>query len=62
MSLKEAIREKALELAFEDVGFTSVEPLDLYVQEVESRPPEMDGWVQAEQFKENCFVSIPQKT
>ena len=44
MSLKEAIREKALELGFEDAGFTGVEPLNLYIQEIESRPPEMYGW------------------
>ena len=50
MSLKEAIREKALELGFEDAGFTGVEPLDLYIQEIESRPSEMYGWVQTEQF------------
>ena len=50
MSLKEAIREKALELGFEDAGFTSVEPLNLYIQEIESRSPEMYGWVQTEQF------------
>jgi epoxyqueuosine reductase len=50
MSLKEAIREKALELGFEDAGFTGVEPLNLYIQEIESRPPEMYGWVQTEQF------------
>jgi epoxyqueuosine reductase len=50
MSLKGAIREKALELGFEDAGFTGVEPLNLYIQEIESRPPEMYGWVQTEQF------------
>jgi len=50
MSLKETFREKALELGFEDAGFTGVEPLDLYIREVESRPPEMYGWVQTERF------------
>jgi epoxyqueuosine reductase len=50
MSLKETIREKALELGFEDAGFTGAEPLDLYIQEIESRSPEMYGWVQTEQF------------
>ena len=38
MSLKEIIREKALELGFEDAGFTGVEPLDPYIKEIESRP------------------------
>ena len=41
MSLKETIREKALELEFEDVGFAGVEPLDIYIREIDSRPPEM---------------------
>ena len=50
MSLKEAIREKALELGFEDAGFTGVEPLDLYIREIDSRKPEMYGWVQTEAF------------
>ena len=50
MGLKELIREKALELGFEDVGFTGVEPLDYYIREIESRPPEMYGWVQTEPF------------
>lgn len=38
MSLKEIIREKALELGFKDAGFTGVEPLDPYIKEIESRP------------------------
>ncbi len=50
MTLKETIREKALELEFEDVGFTGVQPLDLYIREIDSRPPEMYGWVQTERF------------
>ena len=39
MTLKEIIREKALELGFEDAGFTGVEPLDYYIREIDSRPP-----------------------
>jgi len=50
MSLKDQLREKAIELGFEDVGFTGADPLDLYIKEVESRPQEMYGWVQTEQF------------
>jgi epoxyqueuosine reductase len=50
MRLKESIREKALELGFEDVGFTGVDPFDLYIREINSRPPEMYGWVQTERF------------
>jgi epoxyqueuosine reductase len=50
MALKELIREKALELGFEDIGFTGVEPLDDYIREIESRSPEMYGWVQTERF------------
>lgn len=44
MGLKERLREKALELGFEDAGFTDAEPFTLYIQEVESRPPEMYRW------------------
>lgn len=44
MSLKEELRVKALGLGFAAAGFTSVEPLDLYVREIESRP-EMYAWV-----------------
>ena len=50
MGLKERIREKALDLGFEDAGFTGVEPLDLYIKEIESRPKAMYGWVQNERF------------
>lgn len=50
MSHKEDIRHKALELGFEDVGFTGVDPLDIYIREIESRPPEMYGWVQTDRF------------
>jgi epoxyqueuosine reductase len=50
MSLKDSIRDKALELGFEDVGFTGVEPLERYIEEIESRPPDMYGWVQTERF------------
>jgi len=49
LSLKERLREKALELGFEDCGFTSVEPLDLYIKEIESRS-EMYDWVMTEAF------------
>jgi len=44
MNLKQRVTEKALEIGFEDVGFTSTEPLDLYVEEIESRQ-EMYDWV-----------------
>jgi len=36
MTLKERIKEKAFELGFEDVGFTGIQPLDLYIKEIES--------------------------
>ena len=36
MTVKETIREKALELGFEDVGFTGPEPLDIYIKEIDS--------------------------
>ena len=50
MSLKDRIREKGLELGFEGVGFAGVEPMDSYMEELESRPPEMYGWVNNDLF------------
>jgi epoxyqueuosine reductase len=47
--MKEIIREKALELGFEAAGFTGVGPLDLYVEEIQSRP-EMYAWVNSDFF------------
>ena len=44
MSLKQRLVNKALELGFEDVGFTTTEPLDLYIKEIRTRP-EMYQWV-----------------
>lgn len=49
MDVKTKIRNKALELGFEDAGFTGVEPLDLYVQEIGSRP-KMYEWVDTDSF------------
>ena len=45
MALKQRLIERALELGFIDVGFTTTEPLDLYVREIESRP-DMYDWVE----------------
>ena len=45
MILKQHLIEKALELGFIDVGFTTTDPLDLYIREIESRP-DMYDWVQ----------------
>ncbi len=50
MGLKEQLREKALELGFEDIGFTGVESFDLYIQEIDSRPEKMYSFVQREKF------------
>jgi epoxyqueuosine reductase len=44
MSLKQRLIEKALELGFEDIGFTTTEPLDLYIKEIESRQA-MYQWI-----------------
>jgi epoxyqueuosine reductase len=61
MTLKEIIREKALELGFEDVGFTGAEPLDHYIKEIDSRTPEMYGWVQTERFNTRRGAGIVEK-
>ena len=49
MSLKQRLSGKALELGFTDIGFTTTEPLDLYIQEIDSRP-QMYDWLMTEQF------------
>jgi epoxyqueuosine reductase len=48
-NLKRRIRQRALELGFEDAGITGVEPLDIYIQEIQSRP-HMYAWVNHEAF------------
>ncbi|MCP4667574.1 MAG: epoxyqueuosine reductase [Deltaproteobacteria bacterium] len=61
MGLKERIREKALNLGFEDAGFTGVKPLDLYIKEIESRPKAMYGWVQTDMFNVRRGAAFAQK-
>ncbi len=46
---KENIREHALDLGFEDVGFTDVAPFSLYMEEIQRRPAMYD-WVQSDFF------------
>lgn len=60
MSLKQRLIEKALELGFEDAGFTTAEPLDLYIQELESRP-EMYGWAMTDTFNLRRGASLREK-
>jgi epoxyqueuosine reductase len=50
MGLKERLRDKALELGFEDAGFTGTDPLDLYITELSTRPAKMYGWAQTDSF------------
>ena len=49
MNLKQRIREKALELGIDDIGFTSTDPLDLYLKEIDSRG-DMYDWVMTDKF------------
>ncbi|MBW2208367.1 MAG: hypothetical protein JRG79_15780, partial [Deltaproteobacteria bacterium] len=49
MNLKQRMRERALELGFEDIGFTTTEPLDLYLKEIDSRG-DMYDWVMTDKF------------
>ncbi|MBW1710725.1 MAG: epoxyqueuosine reductase [Deltaproteobacteria bacterium] len=60
MTLKQRLKAKALDLGFEDAGFTTTEPLDLYVKEVESRP-EMYNWVMTEDFNLKRGANLSQK-
>ena len=46
MAIKEQLAEKALELGFVDVGFTTADPFSGYIEEVRSRPEEHYGrWI-----------------
>ena len=49
MNLKQCICEKALELGFDDIGFTTTDPLDLYLKEIDSRGNIYD-WVMTDKF------------
>ncbi|MBW1775925.1 MAG: hypothetical protein JRJ82_24135, partial [Deltaproteobacteria bacterium] len=49
MNLKQRMRERALELGFDDIGFTTTEPLDLYLKEIDSRG-DMYDWVMTDKF------------
>ena len=44
MSLKQRLSNKAFELGFEDIGFTTADPLDLYIKEIGSRQ-HMYQWI-----------------
>lgn len=60
MELKERLRNMALELGFEDMGFTSAEPLDLYIDEIESRR-DMYEWVMTDRFNVRRGASVREK-
>jgi epoxyqueuosine reductase len=49
VDLKQRLKEKALALGFEDVGFTTAAPFDLYLNEIASRP-RMYEWVMTDVF------------
>ncbi|MBW2368679.1 MAG: epoxyqueuosine reductase, partial [Deltaproteobacteria bacterium] len=61
MTLKERLREKAMALGFVDAGFTSVDPFDQYINEVNSRPQKMYGWVQTDEFDVMRGASVAKK-
>lgn len=60
MNLKQRIREKALELGFDDIGFTTTDPLDLYLKEIASRE-NMYDWVMTDKFNLKESASPRQK-
>ncbi len=61
MRSKAQLKEKALELGFEDVGVTGIDPLGLYIQEIDSRPAKMYGWVQTEHFNVRRGAAFAEK-
>jgi epoxyqueuosine reductase len=50
MSLKRRLTEKAFELGFVDIGFTGTQPLEPYLKEIRSRPPEMYDFIRSEAY------------
>lgn len=60
MGLKERLRQRALELGFEDIGFTTTKPFDLYIQEIDSRQ-DMYAWVMTERFNMRRGASPAEK-
>lgn len=60
LSFKERTRERALELGFDDAGFTTAQPFDLYMEEIESRK-EMYSWVMTERFNMRRGASPAEK-
>jgi len=61
MDLKRRLREKAVEIGFSGAGFTGTESFDLYLSEVESRPPEMYGWLFTDSFDPRKSARIKEK-
>jgi len=59
-SLKETVRQKALDMGFDDIGFTGIEPFDLYVREIQSRSAMYD-WLNTESFNTIRGASPVQK-
>jgi len=59
--MKKRLREKALEIGFADIGFAEAKPLDLYIQEIDSRPPEMYGFTINDTFSLRRGADIPIK-
>ena len=49
MNLKQRLCERAMELGFDDIGFTTTDPLDLYLKEIDSRG-DMYDWVMTDKF------------
>lgn len=48
--MKKLLREKALETGFADIGFAQAKPLELYIREIDSRPPEMYSFTLTDNF------------
>ena len=59
--MKGRLRDKALELGFADAGFAEAKALDLYIREIDSRPPDMYGFSMTDDFNLRRGADIPQK-
>ena len=59
--MKKRLREKALEIGFADVGFAVAKPMDIYIREIDSRPPEMYGFTITASFDVRRGADITRK-
>lgn len=59
--MKNILREKALAMGFDDIGFAQAKSLEPYIREIDSRPPEMYSGLTSDTFNLRRGADIPRK-